>query len=171
MSCLVDEDCQIIDDCCACEAAHADVEPRNCPEDCFQSQCSAAGLPMPIPRCEYGVCTFAPLNCDPLTVTCDEEPPECADGSVPSVDEGCWGDCIPAEACDIVPGCEDCPEGEACLLIGTQVGNQFACTPVAEECGGDPSCECLPEVCEERYDTCGNKAGEGAAISCSCPEC
>lgn len=168
--CDVDADCEIINDCCACDSVHLDVDVPECAKDCLQPSCDAIGLPNPVAQCEYGVCTFRPVDCDPLSVTCDEEAPDCPDGLAPSVEEGCWGDCVPAEACDFVPGCEDCPEDEACVLIGTQIGNQYACTPVAEDCRGEASCECLPEICEEPFDTCGNEAGD-AAISCSCIEC
>lgn len=60
-------------------------------------------------------------NCDPDDVRCFAVPPECDEGEVPTVVDGCWGECIPAMECQ----CEtfdDCPAltgySEVCYSAG-----------------------------------------------------
>lgn len=65
----------------------------------------------------------APLepNCDPSDVVCDGLPPACAEGEAPTVESGCWGECIRAMDC----ACrtfDDCPPitgwSEVCYTAG-----------------------------------------------------
>lgn len=55
--------------------------------------------PPPPPPCEApnadGTCGGL---CDG-PVYCDALPPECPEGQVPSIQNGCWGECVPFEAC------------------------------------------------------------------------
>ncbi|MDF1564741.1 MAG: hypothetical protein P1V51_16995 [Deltaproteobacteria bacterium] len=37
--------------------------------------------------------------CDPKAVVCDALPPSCGGGEFPVVDRGCWGPCVPWDAC------------------------------------------------------------------------
>jgi hypothetical protein len=169
--CVTLADCVVVDDCCSCLVIHEDEAPPDCDiEACLQSTCSALGLP-PVAACELGSCELAPVPCNPAFVSCESLPPDCEDGFFPGVnpDSSCWtGTCVPAEVCDVVPACEDCPDGEACVQYVTQLGPQFHCSPVPESCDGDPSCACMAEACVSPFDTCGEG---GAGISCSCPVC
>lgn len=170
-TCTSDGDCIVVDDCCSCTAIGVDDEPPSCDiRECDQSTCSMYGVD-PLAQCELGSCELAPVSCDPSAVSCDSLPPECPDGFVPSTDPdgGCWTNvCVPAELCDVVPSCADCPEDEACVEYVAQLGPVAHCSPIPEECGGTPSCACMAEVCVSPFDACGD-APDG--LSCGCPVC
>ncbi len=53
--CDVDADCEIVNDCCACDSVHLDVDVPECAKDCLQPSCDAVGLPNPVAQCDYGV--------------------------------------------------------------------------------------------------------------------
>jgi hypothetical protein len=82
------------------------------PQDCPDRPWDRAGA------CEDG------FNCDPWRAECEDDPPTCAEGEVPSVVDGCWGDCVVAESCRCVYHwqCGDVPE-YACNL------ETFFCEP------------------------------------------
>jgi hypothetical protein len=62
-----------------------------------------------------------PTRCDPDLVRCDRLPPRCIGGQVPSVVAGCWGPCVPIEACTCTTFA-DCPDirgvSETCYRRG-----------------------------------------------------
>ena len=66
--------------------------------------CPQAGWEAPFCACEGGrwACAEAPRRAgccgDGAPVTCDAEPPACAEGSVPAPHLGCWA-CVDAELC------------------------------------------------------------------------
>jgi hypothetical protein len=170
-ACVTEADCVVVDDCCNCLAIPADEEPPECDiMACLQSTCMAMSVP-PIAVCELGHCELAPVPCNPSNVFCESLPPDCPDGTLPGVnpDANCWaGTCVPAEACDVVPACSDCPEDEACVAYETLGGPQYHCYPVPAACDGTPSCACMAEACMDEFDTCNDM---GMGISCSCPTC
>jgi hypothetical protein len=164
------DDCIVVEDCCNCTVASASDPPTCDIVECRQSKCGELGF-TPTAQCELGSCEPVPVPCDPGVVMCDSLPPNCNDGSFPGVDPeaSCWtGDCVPADACDVVPGCADCPEGEACVQYSTQLGPLFHCSPIPEDCDGTPSCGCMSEVCVSPFDACGDGPD---GVSCSCPVC
>lgn len=170
-ACVTDDDCIVVDDCCNCTAIATDAEPPMCDiPNCLQSTCSALGI-TPVAQCELGSCELGPMSCDPSVVSCESLPPDCGAGTFPGTDENtmCWtGLCVPAELCDVVPSCADCPEAETCVEYVMQGGPEFHCSPIPEACDGTPSCECLSDVCIGDFDTC----GEGPdGLTCSCPVC
>ena len=171
MVCADETECILINDCCQCTVAHVDEPIRECPDDCETPVCDQLGIPDIGLVCDEGDCGFEPTHCSDALVTCDMPTPECPDGTLPEVTpEGdCWtGACAPLEACDGVPSCEYCTEDEACIEIQTEAAPVYECEPLAEDCGGTPSCACLPEACEAPYDTCTDEKGP---IVCSCLAC
>ena len=55
--------------------------------------CNAKGACAPgKPVCET-------YDCDPSSITCKSAPPLCPPGMTASVVDGCWGRCVPLDAC------------------------------------------------------------------------
>jgi hypothetical protein len=161
----------VVDDCCNCAAIHtADEAPICDVPACDQSTCSAQGVDMPAAVCRFGVCELAPIACNPVIVTCDSLPPACPDGQIASVaDNGCWGPCVPAEVCDVVPDCSVCADDETCVRRDTQLGAEYLCEPIAAACAGVPACDCM-DPCTEPY-ICADGGDLGMELTCSCPNC
>jgi hypothetical protein len=136
---------------------------------CEQSSCSAQNLEDISAACVFGHCEIADVPCNPATVACDAAPPTCPEGMLPQVVDGCWGSCIPAAICDVVPDCAACPDDETCVehSVGF-AGVIYTCEPIAPDCDGTPSCACMPGVCDEGADTCVD--GEGT-VTCACLDC
>lgn len=168
--CTVDEDCQLINDCCACAAASDDATPPECPIDCLVPLCTSAGITTGA-ECLAGVCSLRNLNCDESTVVCDAPTPICPAGQLPHVTEGCYsGLCVPVEACRTVPSCATCPTGQACVS-SQSFFESFSCVPVDPSCGGTPTCACMgDEACSTPFICSGESATE-PRISCVCPTC
>jgi len=169
------DECVVINDCCQCAAAHVDDEVPACPMECLQPMCDALGIPDIEAVCTDGGCELEPVDCSPGLVVCDMEPPRCPEGTLPEVtpDGDCWtGACVPEDACDGVPSCDACDEGEACVQVVTMLGSLYSCQDLPDDCGGVPTCACLPpDTCMAPYDTCEDgDAGDGM-ITCSCPAC
>ncbi len=172
--CVMDEDCMLVDDCCTCGAIPVGEEAPECKiMECLVSTCTSLGLDLPAVQCNFGTCEVEEVSCDPLTVTCDDLPPKCAEGQAPRVVDGCWSGCIPVEYCDVVPGCESCSEDEACVESVSLASSSFTCVPIPPSCEGMPSCDCLGEACEDPFDSCndGIEPKSGSELSCSCPAC
>jgi hypothetical protein len=126
--------------------------PGSCDLACDQSACSALNLDGVTAACRLGRCEFAPLGCNPATVTCDSLPPDCAAPQIPRVVDGCWSGCIDPRSCDVLADCthETCGPGWMC--VDSQVTFPPHCEPVPWGCGQVPACDCLGdhllEVCE-----------------------
>lgn len=169
--CVTADDCMLVDDCCTCDAiATGDEAPKCELMSCLVSTCTSLGLGMPAVECNFGTCEVEEVSCDPLTVTCDEEPPDCAEGQAPRVVDGCWNGCIPVEYCDVVPGCDSCGDDEACVAAVQLPGTTLTCVPIPVSCEGVPSCDCLGEVCEDACED-GIEPKSGAELTCSCLAC
>jgi len=171
MVCEDADQCVLVDNCCECAAHHVDDVVPDCEMECDQPMCAALGIPEIGVVCDDGTCGRETHDCSGL-VACNALPPDCPDGTLPEVSEGggCWsGACIPVAACDPVPGCDYCDETEACVTSVTQLGTFYSCRAVPDDCGGVPTCDCMPpDTCEAPFDTC--ESGDGQ-ITCSCPAC
>jgi len=170
--CIDETQCMLIDDCCTCAAVHVDGPVEECELDCKTTMCESLGIPDIGVVCDpEGACMLEPRNCADGVVSCDMATPRCPEGTLPEVTEqgDCWtGACIPVEACDGVPSCEWCGEDEVCVEELTQLGSLFSCQPRPDDCGGVPTCACVPEACEEPFGLCGEAEDH---ITCSCPVC
>lgn len=170
--CMDASDCQLVEDCCNCVVIPVGEMPPPCGiMECFATACAPLGGDAAA-ACELGSCELAPVPCNPLELADEcEEPPPCPDGSLPSIDTdtGCWsGLCVPAEACDVVPTCADCPDDEACVELYTHFGPVASCSPVDPSCGGAASCACMDALCTSPFDSC-SETPDG--LGCSCPVC
>jgi hypothetical protein len=163
--CGDDGDCEIAGDCCGCIAYNPNLgAPGNCGGGCEQDVCEQLGLDSAV--CVDNTCQVVGFSCDQSAVMCDSLPPECDDGMLPQVADGCWTDaCLPVEFCDWVPDCDTCPDSQICVVVQTDGCDQHDCVDPIPECGGGDACECLGnEVCPPPYTTC---AVEDGAIVCS----
>ncbi|MCX4245148.1 hypothetical protein [Paraliomyxa miuraensis] len=171
-ACESPDDCMVINDCCRCAAAHVDDVFPECPMNCLQPMCDALGLFDPEATCLEGSCQLVPFDCTPDRIVCDAIPPRCSPGTLPGVTPSgdCWsGACVPVEACDSVPGCDACTDGQACVALETQLGPIYECQAMPDECAGVPTCACMPpDTCESPFDLCEEHDG---MIVCSCPAC
>lgn len=172
-ACESDEDCVLVDTCCDCTGEHVDDAPAledSCQKLCAQSSCDAAGLSGQAVECRFGTCQLADVECNQALVLCDEEAPDCPDGSLPSISDGCWtNNCVPPEACDVVPDCTWCEEGETCVQTATQLGQWSSCEPVDPSCvDEEPTCACMGnEICTNPF-----MCSEGLdGLDCFCPVC
>jgi hypothetical protein len=100
--------------------------------------------------CARGTCVSG-LACSSRAVTCDQESPACGDGTTPSVRDGCWGACVPAEDCADVDDCARCGKGQICVRTFFEVGAQgpferISCSKPPARCS-TRDCECLGELC------------------------
>ena len=167
--CSTAEDCQLVNDCCACEGIPASEEPKMCNIDCLQPTCDSVGHFATEPLCEVGRCV-AGFDCDHSTVTCDVDPPDCQPGHTAIVIDGCYGACVDAGECAQVGDCSQCnAAGHLCVTEQTQLGLRHHCVPLPGECQGDPTCACMgASVCLAPFDTCSDSA---TGVTCSCPAC
>lgn len=74
----------------------------------YASPCEAARASVSIES--VGAC---PIRCNPDLALCDSLPPLCRTGSVPSVEGGCWGACVPLGSCTCSSSA-DCPGDATC---------------------------------------------------------
>lgn len=171
LTCTSNDDCVLFDDCCSCTAHHVDDPMDGCPVDCEVSACEAAGLPQHPVECRFGTCQLADIDCNDDLVVCDENPPDCPEGALPSAAAGCWtGQCVPPQACDVVPDCSWCADDETCVQQATQIGLWSSCEPIDPSCDGSPSCACMGDaICQNPYE-CSEAVGSGE-IGCVCPVC
>jgi hypothetical protein len=141
----------LFSDCCSCVAHAPGDEPDECLADCEQGACEAAGISEV--RCNLGWCELVPLPCDQALVTCDALPPQCPADWLPSVSGPCWGPCVPAHACDVVPDCSWCTEDEVCVTYeGIAYGT--ACEPIPAGCADDPSVCLCDAICSDALSMC-----------------
>jgi hypothetical protein len=162
--CTVNEDCEIANDCCACQAVPKGALVGACRVACGDSNaCEMQGLAA-VAQCTLGRCTLA-TSCSALRTTCDSLPPECPTGQTASVTEsGCWGPCVPSTECSDVTDCDACGDAH-CVKFENVGGTTIRC--VSREAGCEPGnlCECL-SPCGDLG--CGEQNGE---VGCFCAGC
>ncbi len=140
--CRIDADCTLINNCCECsvKAPGEPVAPCDLP-NCLQSACAAESLEGVVPACRSGVCEWANVQCSDEPPPCNPQPPSCPPGTVASVKDDCFGPCLPPRYCEGTPCPADgCGEGWTCV---ESQASQSRCVPIALECGGAPTCECM----------------------------
>jgi hypothetical protein len=113
--CQSDDDCQLINDCCACQAIPRGEKPASCDpkRPCVTSVC-AQYQGVDRAHCSAGRCVLG-FVCDPAKVLCKRLPPICPSGQVPQVVSGCFGECVDARQCSTVPSCAVCAPADACV--------------------------------------------------------
>jgi hypothetical protein len=162
--CSEASDCAVVNDCCNCSAAPADMLPPCENQECFAPLCDGNFGPpyMPEAACLVGTCVLAQIGCDLAEVTCEmAEPPPCNESMVRSVINDCYGPCVLPSMCTSLPvecDADTCGEGFVCMT--TQSGAPSRCIPLPPACNGVGSCECigpwLGEVCN---GGCGDLGG------------
>lgn len=164
--CSSADECVLVNDCCTCDVVLAGDEPPCDVPECFAPTCDAIGY-TPEPACFVGTCVAAPVSCQLYEVTCEiEPPPPCEGGLVRSVDNMCYGPCVPPSMCESLPfECDaaTCGEGYACMV--TQSGASGSCIPLPPGCNGTPSCDCVAPWWGEI--DCGGSCGDlGDVLLC-----
>jgi hypothetical protein len=162
--CTQASDCAVINDCCNCGAAPADMVPPCMSDECLAPVCDGNFGPpyVPAAACMIGTCVLEQIGCDESVVTCEmAEPPPCVGGLVRSYINDCYGPCVLASMCTSLPtecDADTCGEGFVCMT--TQSGAPSRCVPLPPACNGVGSCECigpwLGEVCN---GGCGDLGG------------
>ncbi len=166
--CVTDDDCEMLSDCCSCIVAPKGKAklPYCEPTPCFADQCSANQIQKA--SCVAGQCIKG-FECDSSKVFCNALPPLCEGGEVPSVDNGCWGPCVPAVQCASVANCSECPGGTSCVVNQAWTSTAH-CVNVPAGCAAD--CSCLGKaVCTGAFNACIDKVNDGSALHCECPTC
>ncbi len=135
-TCMADKDCAVSDYC----------------DECATSSC---------PGCEDCVGACVPHSCltEPAP-TCRAERPDCADGEVAVVRDGCW-ECTELARCG-VPGCAAilCGPGTTCQ----ECDGDAACVPDGEMCP-PPSDPCALIDCEDGHTCTVCRPGEGVCLA------
>jgi hypothetical protein len=160
--CRADEDCVMVSDCCSCRSEPRSGSGFECALDCVRDPCADDGIEPNEVSCVRGRCMIA-RSCDRTRVTCRSAPPDCAEGSLPSVDGTCWGPCISATECSYVTNCADCPSDAVCVDFQAQFSS-FTCVVPGSGCTQGNYCGCLGAC-----DYCAEVPPNG--VACACPAC
>jgi len=166
--CTADSDCELLNSCCYCLATpKGQVSPPYCePTPCFADRCSVEGVTTA--RCIAGQCTKA-RNCDGSQVSCEMVKPSCPEGQVPSVQDTCWGECVPVTDCAKVDTCFDCTGPSVCVGLDAFESSYHCVNPPVSCTSG---CACLgAKACVTPFTSCTDSIKDGSAVHCSCPSC
>jgi hypothetical protein len=163
--CVVAEDCEIVQDCCVCQAAPKGTSFGTCRVACGDSNaCEMQGV-APVAACTLGRCTLA-APCSVRHVVCDTLPPTCAAGQAPSVTEdGCWGPCVVSTECSEVTDCTVCGDAH-CVTFPNVGGTSVRCIAREAGCEAGNLCECLSPC---GGFGCGEQ--ENGEVGCFCLGC
>jgi len=169
--CIVDADCQLLSDCCSCQAAPLGEAPDQCDAVCDEARCDLLGIDSAI--CSFGACTTSRVNCDDSGLLCDAPPPACPVGLLPQVNDAgdCWtGQCVRGIQCESVPSCDACPSNGWTCVSHVALLSAHRCEPLPPACDDTPSCECAADAyCDpDVFSVC---EAENAGIQCICPNC
>ena len=160
--CTKADDCVLLSDCCACRAEPKGAVLPNCPAICTTDSCTANQIQPNEVTCVFGRCVIA-RSCNTARVTCRADPVECPSGTVHSVQDSCWGPCLPPAECLDVTDCSSCGAGAACVR-NIEFAITTTCVAPAADCHAGNYCGCLV--------TCPVLCGEtDAGVNCSCPGC
>jgi hypothetical protein len=133
---------------------------------CEIDMCATLGVSQA--RCIAGQCSVG-ANCDISTVPCKSLPPQCPPGQLPTAaTNGCWGPCVPAQACAEVESCFVCPADTICVVNDAWTSSHHCVNPAP---GCAAGCECLESlVCVGGFSDCA-LFDDGSAAHCACPSC
>jgi hypothetical protein len=121
--CQTDDDCQLVSDCCTCQAIPRGEKPASCDPNrsCVMSVC-AQYRAVDRARCSAGRCVLG-FECDTGTVGCKRPAPLCPAGQVPQVVNNCYGECVDARQCATVGSCAACRSTDLCVrTVAAPVG-------------------------------------------------
>jgi hypothetical protein len=108
------------------------------------------------------------VDCNPSTVTCKSMPPQCPPGEVPTVENQCWGSCVPILSCAPVADCKSCKNGFCAAYVAFTT--EYRCVLPDVQCAA-LACTCLSQyLCAAPYSAC-TDSPSGPAVSCECPTC
>jgi hypothetical protein len=174
--CQRDEDCQLVNDCCSCQAIGARESAPYCDPKmaCVMPSCSQYGG-LDHAKCMAGRCVLG-FDCDASNVACKRLPPVCPAGQAPQiVGQGasrCYGECVDARQCLSVPSCSVCAAKDLCVkyILPMQV-QAVHCVPTPTNCAANPTCACVQSaVCVGAYQMC-TGYNSAPTIQCSCMNC
>lgn len=161
VECESTADCIVGGGCCQCWAAPVGETRAVCRAGCDDDHlCAVHGLEA---TCIGGRCVLT-TSCDHSRVQCDAPTPQCPDGQIAAVRDGCYGPCVDAVDCLQVTSCTDCSSEHACV---EQCRGAVQCYEVPDACSGAESCDCLADKCEQPPFCLGWDAAE-RRLSCAC---
>lgn len=106
--------------------------------------------------------------CNPSGVACNGLPPQCPPGEVPSVENACWGACVPILSCATEPNCDGCNMGFCAEYVAFTT--EYRCVLPSLTCSA-LACSCLaPYFCVDPYDVCQDSSAEHD-VTCVCTTC
>lgn len=109
------------------------------------------------------------IDCNPATVTCKASVPDCAKGEVPSVQNGCWGPCVPILNCATEKDCSGCTNGWCAEYQSWTT--EYRCVMPSVQCSA-LACSCLGDYfCVGPWNACSIPSTGPAKVACSCPAC
>jgi hypothetical protein len=132
--CQADNDCQLVSDCCSCQAILRGEKAPSCDPNrsCVMSVC-AQYKGVDRGRCSAGRCVLG-FDCVGPAL-CKRLPPVCPLGQVPQVVDGCYGECVDAQQCATVASCALCRSGDLCVrTVAAPAG--WHCQSPASNLGG-----------------------------------
>jgi hypothetical protein len=172
--CQRDEDCQLVNDCCSCQAIGTRENAPYCDPKmaCVMPSCSQYGG-LDRATCKAGRCVLG-FDCDASNVVCKRLPPVCPAGQAPQiVGQGasrCYGECVDSRQCSSVPNCSVCGVKDLCVKYSSSL-QTLHCVPIPPSCASNAGCACLqPIVCVGAYGSC-QGAAQPPTITCGCPNC
>jgi len=114
-TCLSDADCQLVNDCCRCQAIPSGEKVAACdPQRSCVTLVCAQYQGIETARCSAGRCILG-FDCDTTKVLCKRVAPLCPPGQVPLVAGQCYGECVDARQCLTVPSCASCQPADTCV--------------------------------------------------------
>jgi hypothetical protein len=109
------------------------------------------------------------VDCDPSTVTCKAMTPICPKGEAPTVENGCWGKCVPVLSCAPIKDCTNCKNGFCAAYAAFTT--EYRCLAASVQCSA-LACSCLADYfCAAPFSACTIPTSGAAKVSCECPNC
>jgi hypothetical protein len=163
--CETAADCQMVSDCCTCAAEPKGSLGLPCGLVCVTDACTAMQIERDEVTCTFGRCVIA-RSCDLSEVICEVVEPECASGTIPSVNGSCFGPCLPPTECSKVTSCADCLNSNVCVRNEAQLQSTGCVVPSAG-CQAGGYCDCLGS-CMSPFNVCSENQMQ---VTCSCLNC
>jgi hypothetical protein len=133
---------------CLVSCTSSDDAPSAVPNEADDIECTNERKCSGSEVCILGHCQAGAMSCQASRVTCADATPECAQGFVPSVVDGCWGACTSAELCWALDDCTGCEQaGLLCVELPLPFDSFFVCSQRDVSQCTPLSCACLGAVC------------------------